>query len=81
MSKPMPRYHTIYTKREYIDLYQDIHKTDNVSFLCILGSFLEVQVLNGWYFWGLVKFQIFFGVLEIPDFFGVNDRCWAQAYI
>ena len=23
MSKPMPRYHTIYTKKEYIDLYQD----------------------------------------------------------
>ena len=24
MSKRMPRYHTIYTKREYIGLYQDI---------------------------------------------------------
>ena len=24
MSKPMPMYHTIYTKRKYIDLYQDI---------------------------------------------------------
>ena len=60
MSKPMPRYHTIYTKREYIDLYQDIPLTDKGSFLCILGSFLEVQVLNGWYFLGLVKFQIFF---------------------
>ena len=22
------------------------------------------------YFWGLLKFQIFFGVLEIPDIFG-----------
>ena len=61
MSKPMPRYHKIYTKREYIDLYQDIPQTDKGSFLCILGSFLEVQVLNRWYFWGLVKFQIFLG--------------------
>ena len=25
----------------------------------------------------LVKFQIIFGVLEIPDIFGVKDRCWA----
>ena len=23
---------------------------------------------------GLLKFQIFFGVLEIPDIFGVNGR-------
>ena len=28
--------------------------------------------------WGLLKFEIFFGVLEIPDFFwGVKGRCWA----
>ena len=33
-------------------------------FLCILGS-----VQNGGYFLGLLKFQIFFGVLEIPDIF------------
>ena len=41
-------------------------------------------------FLGLLKFQIFFGVLEIPDFFfwgggggvaGVKCRCWARAYI
>ena len=33
-------------------------------------------------FFGLLKFQIFFGVLEIPDiFWGVNGRCWALAYI
>ena len=36
-------------------------------FLCILGSFLKVKVQNGGYFWGLLKFQILFGVLEIPD--------------
>ena len=28
MPKSMPRYHTIHTKREYIDIYQDIPKTD-----------------------------------------------------
>ena len=39
-------------------------------FICILGSFLKVKVQNGGYFLGLVKFQIFFGVLEIPDVFG-----------
>ena len=39
------------------------------SFLCILGSYLKVNVQNGGYFWGLLEFQIFFGVLEIPDIF------------
>ena len=40
------------------------------SFLCILGSFRKAKVQNGGYLWGLLKFQIFFGVLEIPDIFG-----------
>ena len=34
-----------------------------------LGSFLKVNVQNGEYFLGLLKFQIFFAVLEIPDIF------------
>ena len=38
-------------------------------FLCILGVFLMVKVQNGRYFFGLVKFQIFLGVLKIPDIF------------
>ena len=38
-------------------------------FLCILGSFLKVKVHNWGYFWGLLQFQIYFGVLEIPDIF------------
>ena len=48
-----------------------ITKLDNSygSFLCILGSFLKVKEQNGGYFWGLLKFQIFFGVLEILDIF------------
>ena len=39
----------------------------------------------------MLKFQIFFGVLEIPDIFffflgggggvGLNIRCWARAYV
>ena len=33
-------------------------------------------------FFGLAKFQIFLGVLQIPDIFlGVNGRCWARAYV
>ena len=39
------------------------------SFLCILRSFLKVKVQNLGYFLGLLKFQIFFWVLEIPDIF------------
>ena len=38
-------------------------------FLCILASFLKVKVKKGGVFFGLLKFQIFFGVLEIPDIF------------
>ena len=41
---------------------------------------------------GSLKFHIFLGVLEIPDFFfffgggggggvGVNGMCWARAYV
>ena len=31
-------------------------------------------------FWGCLKFQIFMGVLKIPDtFLGVNGRSWAGA--
>ena len=37
--------------------------------LCTLGSFLKVNLQNRGYFLGLLKFQIFFGVLEIPDIF------------
>ena len=72
MSKPMPRYHTMYSKREYIDLYQDLYQdipyTDKGSFLCILGSFLKVQVLNGWYFLGLSGWY-FLGVGKISNIF------------
>ena len=47
------------------------------SFLCILGSFLKVNVQNGGYFWvAKISFFFFFfffggggGVLEIPDIF------------
>ena len=43
-----------------------------MSFLCILRSFLNVKVQNGGYFFGLLKFQIFSWVLEIPDSFDGN---------
>ena len=38
------------------------------SFLCILGSFLKVNVQHGDIFLGLQRIQIFFGVLDFPDF-------------
>ena len=53
-----------------------------MSFPCILGSLLKGKLQNGGYFLGLLKFQMFFGVLEIPDIsFRVNGRCWARAYV
>ena len=30
----------------------------------------KVNVQNWGYFWGVLKFQIFFWLLEIPDIFG-----------
>ena len=40
-----------------------------MSLLCILGPFLKVNVQNeNMFAWQ--KFQIFFGVLDTPDFFG-----------
>ena len=55
-----------------MDIFGGHHK--NVLYLwvilCILGSFLKVKVQNVGYFFGLLKFQIFLGVLEILDIFG-----------
>ena len=52
-----------------------------MSLLCILGSFLKVNVQNENIF-AWQKFQIFFGVLDIPDFlFGANGRCLAQSCV
>ena len=31
--------------------------------------------------WGLLKFKIFLEVLDISDIFGVNNRCWYQAFV
>ena len=38
--------------------------------------FIRSRYIRG-IFWGLLKFQIIFGVLEILDIFLVNGRCWA----
>ena len=45
-----------------------------------LGSFLKVNVQNENIF-AWQKFQIFFGVLDIPHFFAANGRCWAKSYV
>ena len=39
-----------------------------------LGYFLKVNVQNGGSFFWSLKFQIFLGVLEIPNIFWVNGR-------
>ena len=46
--------------------------------------FFKGQGTEWGYFGGLLKFQIYFGVLEIPVFCCggcVNDRCLARAYV
>ena len=59
-----------FQKNEYFSGYEGLwiffgghHKLDYIygSFLCILGSFLKVKVQDGEYFFGLLKFQIFWG--------------------
>ena len=49
----------------------------------ILGSFLCIFKVHNWgIFLGLLKFQIIFRVLEIPDIFGgMKGRCCARAYV
>ena len=46
-----------------------------------LGSFFKVKVQNWDIFLGRYNFKYFFGVLEIPDIFGANGRCWVRAYV
>ena len=40
------------------------------SFLCICGVFSKGQGTELGYCFGLLEFQVFLGVLEIPDIFG-----------
>ena len=42
----------------------------SLIFMFVHTVFFKVKGQNGRYFLGLLKFQIFFGVLEIPDIFG-----------
>ena len=48
---------------DFVDIFWGHHKLDYMqgSFLRILRSFLKVKVQNGGYFFGLLKFHIFFG--------------------
>ena len=51
-------------------------------FLCILGSFLKVNIQNLDIFGGCKNFKYFWGALEISDnFWGVKGRCWVRAYV
>ena len=52
-------------------------------FICFVFFFLFFFVLFFWGGGGLLKFQIFLGVLDIPNSFyeGVNSRCWVLAYV
>ena len=50
------------------------------SFYVFLGLFLRSRYRIGMFF-GLIKFQILFWVLDISDIFGVNSGCWALAYV
>ena len=51
-----------------MDILGVITKLDYISMR--FRVFLKVKVQNGRYFFRLLKFQIFFGVLEIPDILG-----------
>ena len=51
-------------------------------FLCILGSFLKVNIQNLDIFLGCKNFKYFLGALEISDiFWGVKGRCRVRAYV
>ena len=51
-------------------------------FICILLSFLKLNVHKGDIFWIAKISNIFWGTPYIPDTFGlVNSSCWFQAYV
>ena len=52
---------------DFVDILLGHHKIG--LYLGVIFLYFKVKVQIGGYFWGLLKFQIFFGVLEIPDIF------------
>ena len=54
---------------DFVDIFEGSSQTISGSFLCILGSFLNVKEQNGGYFWGYKNFKYFLGVLEFPNVF------------
>ena len=71
-----------FQRNEYFWWYEDFVYILGVYhiielYLRVISMHFRVFSFDGGYFWGLLKFQIFFGVLEIIDIFGVNRRCWA----
>ena len=52
-----------------MDIFWGHHKIGLYLGVIYIQLFM-VKVQNGGYVFGLLKFQIFFGVLEIPDIFG-----------
>ena len=69
---------------DLVDIFWGHHKFG--LYLRVISThfsvFLKAMVQNGNIFGGLLKFQIFFGVLEIPDiFFWVKRRCCARDYV
>ena len=43
---------------------------------------MKVRVQNGGYFWVAKSSNIYLGFLKFLIFFlGVNNRCWARAYV
>ena len=82
-----------FQKNKYIFGYEDVveiwggghHKIGlylGVISMRLKGfSYGQGQGAECGYFLGVAKYSNIFGVLKIPDIFGVNGRCWARAYV
>ena len=69
-------------KNEYFFGYEHFVDILWIFFLCILGSFLKVNIQNQDIVWGCKNFKYFFwGASNFWYFFGVNGRCWVRAYV
>ena len=67
---------------DFVDIF--LGSSQNWASLRVISKHFRVFLRSRYkigIFLGLLKFQIFFGVLEIPDIFWVNGRCWVRAYV
>ena len=73
----------IYGYEDFVDIFRDLHIFGLVFGVISMHFrvFSKGQGIKWRYVFGLLKFLIFFGVLDIPDVFLELTVRWVQAYV